>query len=111
MKRRAFCAYSAAALAAPFAGGPVRAADPFVFLSTQLRPIEAAQQMRTVILKDFKGSVDFVPEEPPQMVIRLQAEAQTNKHTISLVAGVHGELQPLVPQGILMPVDDVASAL
>jgi multiple sugar transport system substrate-binding protein len=44
-------------------------------------------------------------------VTRLKAEAQANKHTISLVAGVHGELQPLVPEGILTPIDDVAAAL
>jgi multiple sugar transport system substrate-binding protein len=94
MRRRTFLGYGAAALAAPLAGRIARAADPFVFLSTQLRPVEAAQQMRTVILKDFKGSADFVPEQPPEMVVRLKAEAQTNKHTISLVAGVHGELQP-----------------
>jgi multiple sugar transport system substrate-binding protein len=111
MKRRTFLGYSAASLAAPLAGRTARAADPFVFLSTQLRPIEAAQQMRTIILKDYKGSVDFVPEQPPELIVRLKAEAQTNKHTISLVAGVHGELQPLVPDGILSPLDDVAASL
>ena len=111
MKRRTFFGCGAAALAVPFVSHLARAADPFVFLSTQLRPVEAAQQMRTVILKDFKGGVDFVPEQPPEMVVRLKAEAQTNKHTISLVAGVHGELQPLVPEGILTPLDDVAASL
>lgn len=112
MKRRTFCTYGAALLATPFVvGRNARAAEPFVFLSTQLRPIEAAQQMRTVILKDFHGGVDFVPEQPPEMVVRMRAEAQTNKHTISLLAGVHGELQPLVPDGILAPLDDVAASL
>ncbi len=109
MKRRTFCGYSAGLLALPFT--PARAADATVFMSTQLRPVEAAQQLRTVILKDYKGSVDFVPEQPPEMVVRMQAEAQTNKHTVSLIAGVHGELQPLVPLGVLMPLDDVAASL
>ena len=44
------------------------------------------------------------------MVVRM-AEAQAGKHTISLLAGVHGELQPLVPLNILTPLDDVAAAL
>ena len=110
MQRRTVCALSAALLALSLTGA-ARAAEPIVFMSTQLRPIEAAQQMRTVILKDFPSSVDFVPEQPPEMVVRMQAEIETNKHTVSLLAGVHGELQPLVPKGILMPLDDVAAAL
>jgi multiple sugar transport system substrate-binding protein len=110
MQRRTVCALSAALLALSLTGA-ARAAEPIVFMSTQLRPIEAAQQMRTVILKDFPSSVDFVPEQPPEMVVRMQAEIETNKHTVSLLAGVHGELQPLVPKRILMPLDDVAAAL
>src|SRR5262245_61545132 len=110
MKRRIVCSLSGAALFV-LAAGAARAADPVVFMSTQLRPIEAAQQMRTVILKDFSGKVDFVPEQPPEMVVRLKAEEQAGKHTVSLVAGVHGELQPLVPLGILTPLDDVAASL
>ncbi len=94
-----------------FASIGAQAADPVVFLSTQLRPLEAAQTVRTVILKDFKPGAEFVPEQPAELVTRLKAEAQAGKHTISLIAGVHGELQPLVPEGILTPLDDVAAAL
>jgi multiple sugar transport system substrate-binding protein len=110
MQRRTINTLSAA-LFALLSTGTARAGEPIVFMSTQLRPIEAAQQMRTIILKDFQGSVDFVPEQPPEMVVRMQAEIDTDKHTVSLLAGVHGELQPLVPKGILLPLDDVAAAL
>jgi len=112
MKRRTFCASSAGLLALPLTlGRGSRAAEATVFMSTQLRPVEAAQAMRTVILKDYHGSVDFVPDQPAALIVRMEAEAETNKHTVSLLAGVHGELQPLAPKGILMPLDDVAAAL
>ena len=35
------------------------AAADTVFLSTQLRPIEEAQKMRDVILKDYQGKIDL----------------------------------------------------
>ncbi len=108
MHRRILCGLSLAAL---IGWGQAQAADSTVFMSTQLRPVEAAQNMRTVILKDFPGKVEFVPEQPPEMVVRMRAEMQAKKITVSLVAGVHGELQPLAPEGALMPLDDVAAAL
>ena len=108
MNRRTLLGLSAALLALAL---PAQAQQPTVFLSTQLRPVETAQIMRTQILKDYAGKVDFVPEQPPEMVVRMQAEKQAGKHTISLLAGVHGELQPLVPAGILTPLNDVAESL
>lgn len=73
-KRRIFFAYSAGIFSLTFAFRCARAAEPTVFMSTQLRPIEAAQQMRTVIFNDFQGSVDFAPEQLAEMVVRMQAE-------------------------------------
>jgi multiple sugar transport system substrate-binding protein len=86
-------------------------ADDMVFLSTQLRPIEEAQKMRDVILKDYKGKVDYVPEQPAQLPVRIQAEQQGGTHTISLIGALHGELQPLLPINGLAPVDDLAAQL
>jgi multiple sugar transport system substrate-binding protein len=34
-----------------------------IFLSTQLRPIEEAQKMRNLILKDFSRPVDYTTED------------------------------------------------
>ena len=77
-------------------------ADELTFLSTQLRPLEEAQRARTEILKNAPIAVTYVPEEPPQLLIHLQADAQ-GAHTISLVAALHGELAPLV--SLLQPLD------
>ncbi|MBO0737746.1 MAG: extracellular solute-binding protein, partial [Alphaproteobacteria bacterium] len=86
-------------------------AEHLVFLSTQLRPIEEAQKMRVLILKDFPGNVDYVTEQPAQFPVRVKAEQQGGTHTIDVVGALHGELQPLVPLNALVPLDDVAAKL
>ena len=86
-------------------------AESLVFLSTQLRPIEEAQNMRKVILKDFPREVDYVTEQPPQLPVRIKAEQQGGTHTIDVVGALHGELQPLVPLDALVPLDDLAGQL
>ena len=91
--------------------GAARAADSTVFLSTQLRPVEEAQKMREVILKNYAGKVDYIPEQPAQLPVRIQAEQQGGAHTISLIGALHGELQPLLPINGLVPVDDLAAQL
>ena len=70
-------------------------ADELTFLSTQLRPLEEAQKARTQILKRAPMPVVYVPEEPPQLAIHLQADEQ-GAHTISLVGALHGELAPVM---------------
>src|SRR6516165_4834119 len=86
-------------------------AQGFVFLSTQLRPIEEAQKMRNLILKDFPHKVDYVTEQPAQLPVRIKAEQQGGTHTIDVVGALHGELQPLVPLDALVPLDDLAAKL
>jgi multiple sugar transport system substrate-binding protein len=78
-------------------------ADDLTFLSTQMRPLEEATKARTLILKNAPKPVTYVPEEPPQLPVHLQADEQ-GAHTISLVGALHGELAPLVP--MLQPVDE-----
>jgi len=86
------------------------AAQDVLFLSTQLRPVEEATKMRQVILKGA-GSVTFVAEEPPQLTVRMKAEGDAGKRTVSLIGALHGEIGPLVPMGALEPIDDVAARL
>jgi hypothetical protein len=86
-------------------------ADGLVFLATQLRPIEEAQKMRKVILKDFPREVDYVTERPPQLPVRIKAEQQGGTHTIDVIGALHGELQPLVPLDALATLDDLARKL
>ena len=69
------------ALVASAVAGPVGADT--VFLSTQLRPIEEAQKVREVILKDFTGPVQFVSEDTGPFLNRVKAEAQAKKVAVS----------------------------
>jgi multiple sugar transport system substrate-binding protein len=85
-------------------------AQDVLFLSTQLRPVEEATKMRLSILKGA-GPVTFVAEEPPQFTVRMKAETDAGKRTVSLVGALHGEIGPLVPMGALEPIDDVAAKL
>jgi len=90
---------------------PRPAAADTLFMSTQLRPIEEAQKMRDVILKDYTGKVTYVPQEPAQLPLRIQAEQQGGTHTISLIAALHGELEPLIALNGIVPLDDLAAKL
>lgn len=82
-----------------------------VFLSTQLRPIEEATVVREQLLSGLDKPVDYVVEEPPQFAVRMEAERQAGKHTISLVGALHGELSPLADRQSLEPLDDLAKTL
>src|SRR5260370_36201397 len=86
-------------------------AERLIFLSTQLRPIEEAQKMRNLILKDFPREVDYITEQPQQFPVRIEAEEEGGTHTIDVVGALHGELQPLVPLDALVPLDDLADKL
>ncbi|WP_229428696.1 ABC transporter substrate-binding protein [Microvirga pudoricolor] len=79
-----------------------------VFYSTQLRPIEEATKVRDVLLKGIAGKVTYVVDEPPAFAVRMKAETQAGKRTVSVVGALHGELQPHVPDD-LQPVDDLAA--
>ena len=82
-----------------------------IFLSTQLRPIEEAQKMRNLILKDFPREVDYITEQPQQFPVRIEAEQQGGMPAIDVVGALHGELQPLVTLDALVPLDDLAGKL
>ena len=78
-----------AALLADFGVAVPAAAKDLTFLSTQLRPLEEAQRTRTEILSGSPVPVDFVPEEPPQLVIHVQADMKSGAPSISLI-GANG---------------------
>jgi multiple sugar transport system substrate-binding protein len=107
---RAITAVLAVTAALAAAATQARAAD-MVFLSSQLRPLEEATKMRDVILKDFHTPVLYVPDFPQQLLVRLNAEAEAGRHTISAVGALHGELQPFAQNGLLVPLDDLAAKL
>ncbi len=101
------CAVATLALATP---RPSLAAEP-VWLSTQLRPVEEAQRVRTVILKDSPVKADFIADQPSSFAVRVEAEAKTGKHVVSLLGALHGELEPFAPQGLLSPLDELVPTL
>jgi multiple sugar transport system substrate-binding protein len=100
-----------AALLAEFGVAVPTAAKDLTFLSTQLRPLEEAQRTRTQILSGSPVPADFVPEEPPQLVIHVQADMKSGSPSISLIGALHGELAPLVPLSALAPFDGMEETL
>ena len=109
--RASLAALSGALVVSAFSAAPHPArAQEVTFLSTQMRPLEEAQRARTQILNGAPVKTTYVPEEPPQLPVHLQADAQ-GSHTISLVGALHGELAPLVPMGLLAPLDDQEALL
>jgi multiple sugar transport system substrate-binding protein len=82
-----------------------------IFVSTQLRPLEEATVVREQLLKGIESPVEYVVEEPQQFAVRMQAEAQAGKQTVSLVGALHGELSPLADRQSLEPLDDIAKSL
>src|SRR5690606_6768277 len=85
--------------------------DPVLFLSTQLRPIEEAEKMRSAVLGGYQGSVEFIPVELAPFVDRVLAEQRSGRASVSLLGAVHGEFPPLQAEGALASVDDVYAQL
>ena len=86
---------TAAAPAASAGGGSL------VFFSNQFKPVEEQGKMQDVILKDAPVKADFIPEDPGPFNDRLNAEEKAGKVTVSLVGGLHGDLEPFSRAGYL----------
>jgi multiple sugar transport system substrate-binding protein len=82
-----------------------------VFLSTQFTPVEEAQRMRTVILKNFPGTVEYLPQANAPYTDRVLAEFKAGKVNTTLLGGLHGDYPPLQAAGALDNVDDVLATL
>jgi multiple sugar transport system substrate-binding protein len=102
-------AADASSAASPAAAG--ENAGAIVFLSTQFKPVEEAERMRTTILADFNGQVDFIPEDGGPFNDRLRAEAQGGQPTISIVGGLHGDFAPFARDGLLEDVTPLVEEL
>ncbi|HZO33420.1 MAG TPA: extracellular solute-binding protein [Chloroflexota bacterium] len=88
-----------------------QASGPLVFLSSQFKPVEEAEKMRGTILKGAPVPVDFIPEDPGPFNDRISAEQQTQKVTISLIGGLHGDFAPMVEKKQLEDLTPLASKL
>jgi multiple sugar transport system substrate-binding protein len=90
-------------------GSAALAQEPVVMLSTQFNVEEESAKMRDNILAGFDGSVDFIGTENADFVNTLRAESQSGSGTVSLAAGLHGELSTLGAEGLLTDLSDIAA--
>jgi len=81
------------------------------FLSTQLNPVEEAGRMRTAILKDFRGEVDFRPNDNGYLFSQIGVIRERSPGESILVGALHGDLVTLYEKGLLRPLRDVYSGL
>ncbi|TJW82134.1 MAG: extracellular solute-binding protein, partial [Mesorhizobium sp.] len=81
--------FAGAALALSIAIGGAQAQ--VLFWSTQARPVEETQKMRSEVLKTFDGEVDYQVAEDGPWLTRLQAELQAGSGTIGVLGGLHGD--------------------
>jgi multiple sugar transport system substrate-binding protein len=113
---------AAAASSAPDAASPAASSDAvvggaptdagtLVFLSTQFKPVEEAERMRTTILGNFPGQVEFIPEDTGPFNDRIRAEAQAGQKTVSLIGGLHGDFAPFVKDQLLEDVTPLVDQL
>jgi multiple sugar transport system substrate-binding protein len=110
---------AAALVAIVVAAGPA-AAKPdagktheMVFFSTQLAVIAEAEQVRNVMLRNFRAHrVQFVPAASDRIFEdRIIAEQQANRGTIDALGALHGSFVTLRERNSLAPLNDVARQL
>lgn len=82
-----------------------------LFLASQFNTIEESQRMRTVILKDFPGGVEFLPQDGGPFSDRVLSEFRAGKVNTSLLGALHGDFPTLQVAGALDNVDDVLASL
>ena len=115
-----FAAMAVAAIAAAAGGAEAAKARPsaaatheMVFFSNQLTPVAEAEQLRNIMLRNFRAHrVQFVPA-PSDRVFedRIVAEQQAGRGTISVLGGLHGNYVSLRERNALLPLNDVARQL
>jgi multiple sugar transport system substrate-binding protein len=80
------------------------------FLSTQFTQIEEKQRFQKILTDKVKGlTVAFNAVQPSNFATTLQTQVDTNKVSVSLVGGLHGELAPHAKR--LQDLDDLAGHL
>jgi multiple sugar transport system substrate-binding protein len=92
-------------------GASPAAQGSLVFFSNQFKPVEEQARMQDAILKDAPLKVDYIPEDPGPFNDRLQAEQKAGKVTVSVIGGLHGDLEPFVRAGVLEDLSRLAQKL
>lgn len=102
---------TAAATTAPPANTPTPNPTPnggIIFHSSQFSPVNEAEAMRNIVLKDFPMLVDFQPQAVGPFVAIPMAQQQANKINIALIGGQHGDFPAFINAGLL---DDLTPLL
>lgn len=79
-----------------------------IFHSSQFAPVNEAETMRNVILKDAPILVDFQPQAAGPFVDIPLAQQKAGKITIALIGGQHGDFPAFIKAGLL---DDLTPLL
>ena len=82
-----------------------------VWLSTQLRPVQEAEKVRGVILADFPGLVDFVPDDEGPFHDRIAAEMQAGSGTVDVLGALHGNFSTMAPESQLQDLTALRASL
>jgi multiple sugar transport system substrate-binding protein len=83
-------------------------AQGLLFWSTQAKPVEETQKMRSEVLGGFGKPVEYYGNDAGPFFTRIQAELKAGKGTIALLGGLHGELASLSAD--LIDLKDVLAA-
>lgn len=86
-------------------------AEPLLFLSTQMTPVEEAQKMRQSILKDFPGEVDFQPSDTQLIHHQIAVGTSDVRTRPGILGGLHGDFVSLAEDGKLDDISDVLAGL
>lgn len=86
-------------------------ADPLLFLSTQMTPVEEAEMMRRNILKDFPGEVDFQPNDNRLVFHQIAANVSETNRKPGILGGLHGDFVSLAESDTLADIGDVLAGL
>jgi multiple sugar transport system substrate-binding protein len=101
--------------AQPSGGGQAQPAassgGSLVFFSNQFKPVEEQAKMQDIILKDAPVKVEYIPEDPGPFNDRLNAEQKASKVTVSIIGGLHGDLEPFMRSNYLEDLSPVAQKL
>ncbi len=91
--------------------GAMADAGEIVWISTQFTPVEEGERLRNTILKDFKGKVEYLPQDAGPFNDRIMAEHTANKVTVSLIGGLHGDFPSLIQAGAVEDLSALAAKL
>jgi multiple sugar transport system substrate-binding protein len=80
-------------------------------VSTQMRPVEEAEKVRTLILKGAPDAVNFIPEDGNTYFTRMKAELSAAQGKVHATIALDGELAPVNQIGGLSDLDDLVKKL